>query len=144
MGHRHPSQLKNPDIAHARARWLLRAELAGCEECRSEGDRDALADLTEGGVFDSLLTGFILARVPQWFTPGHPQTYPATAHGLAPVDERDFWHSPTQDCLRVCTVDKRGKDVDTRPALRALRLMPSVHRTLVLDDVIDGLSESEV
>ena len=30
MGHRHPSKLKNSDVSHARARWLLRAELEGC------------------------------------------------------------------------------------------------------------------
>ncbi|MEE2045299.1 hypothetical protein Q7689_18290 [Nocardiopsis tropica] len=144
MGHRHPSRLKNSEVGHARARWLLRAELAGCEECRGEGDREALADLASEGVFDSLLTGFVLARVQQWRVPGRPPRYPATVYRLAPVDERDFWREPTQHCMRVCTVaGARGSSVDTVPALRELRLMSTADRASVLDDVIDGLCEDE-
>ncbi|MEE2039772.1 hypothetical protein Q8791_21365 [Nocardiopsis sp. CT-R113] len=144
MGHRHPSRLKNSEVSHARARWLLRAELAGCEECRGEGDREALADLASGGVFDSLITGFVLSRVQQWRVPGRAPEYPATVYRIAPVDERDFWRESTQHCMRVCTVEgARGSSVDTVPALRELRLMSTADRTFVLDDIIDGLSEDE-
>ncbi|MDE3724538.1 MULTISPECIES: hypothetical protein [Nocardiopsis] len=144
MGHRHPSKLKNTEVGHARARWLLRAELAGCAECRTEGDREALGDLAEEGVFDSFITGFVLARVPQWRPPGRTPRYPATVYRLAPVDERDFWRAPTQHCMRLCTVEgPRGTRVDTLPALKELRLMSLRDRSLVLGDLIDGLSEDE-
>ncbi|WP_460754198.1 hypothetical protein [Nocardiopsis oceani] len=144
MGHRHPSKLKNPEVSHARARWLLRAELAGCDACRAEGDKDALADLASEGVFDSLITGFVLSRVQQWHSPSRPSQYPATVYRIAPIDERDFWQAPTQHCMRVCTVTgAEGDSVDTVPALRELRLMSTVDRTLVLDDIIDGLAETE-
>ncbi|WP_017585778.1 hypothetical protein [Nocardiopsis ganjiahuensis] len=144
MGHRHPSKLKNPEVSHARARWLLRAELAGCDACRAEGDEDALSDLASGGVFDSLITGFVLSRVQQWHSPSRPSQYPATVYRIASIDERDFWQPPTQHCMRVCTVTgAEGDGVDTVPALRELRLMSTADRSLVLDDVIDGLAETE-
>ncbi|WP_026116643.1 hypothetical protein [Nocardiopsis valliformis] len=144
MGHRHPSKLKNPEVSHARARWLLRAELAGCDACRSEGDEDALSDLASGGVFDSLITGFVLSRVQQWHSPSRPSQYPATVYRIAPIHERDFWRPPTQHCMRVCTVTgSGGNGVDTVPALRELRLMSTADRALVLDDIIDGLAETE-
>lgn len=142
MGHRHPSRLKNPEVGHARARWLLRAELAGCDACRAEGDRDALTDLASDGVFDSLITGFVLARVQRWHSPSRPSQYPATVYRIAPIDERDFWWAPTQHCMRVCTVTG-PEGVDTVPALRELRLMSGSDRSLVLDDIIDGLAETE-
>src|SRR5699024_12194220 len=82
MGHRHPSKLRNSEVSHARARWLLRAELAGCQECRTEGDREVLADLSVGGMFDSLITGFVLARVQQWRAPGRTPRYPATVYRI--------------------------------------------------------------
>ncbi|MCY9786456.1 hypothetical protein KIK06_21425 [Nocardiopsis sp. EMB25] len=144
MGHRHPSTLKNSEVSHARARWLLRAELACCSECRAEGDREAVADLAAGGVFDSLITGFVLARVEQWYSPSRPPRYPATVYSIAPIDERDFWQATTQHCMRVCMVEgARGERVDTRPALKELTLMSVRDRTLVLDDIIDGLCENE-
>ncbi|WP_150243008.1 hypothetical protein [Nocardiopsis quinghaiensis] len=144
MGHRHPSKLKNPEVSHARARWLLRAELDGCEECQREGDREALTDLVFGGVFDSLLTGFVLARTQQWYSPSRPVQYPATVYRIAPIDERDFWREPTQHCMRVCTVQgPRGTSVDTVPALKELRMMSMGDRGFVLDDVVDGLAETE-
>ncbi|WP_026117352.1 hypothetical protein [Nocardiopsis alkaliphila] len=142
MGHRHPSKLKNPEVGHARARWLLRAELAGCDACRIEGDKDALADLASDGVFDSLLTGFVLARVQRWHSHSRPSRYPATVYRIAPIHERDFWRAPTQHCMRVCTVTGT-EGVDTVPALRELRLMSNTDRALVLDDIIDGLAETE-
>lgn len=144
MGHRHPSKLKNAEVSHARARWLLRAELAGCVECRAEGDRDALSDLVSGGVFDSLITGFVLVRVQKWHSPRRSPQYPATVYRLAPMDERDFWRAPTQHCMRVCTVEgARGTSVETLPALKELRLMSMRQRLIVLDDIMDGLSEDE-
>ena len=144
MGHRHPSRLRTSEVSHARARWLLRAELAGCQECRTEGDREVLADLSVGGMFDSLITGFVLARVQQWRAPGRTPRYPATVYRIAPIDERDFWRAPTQDCMRVCTVEgPRGAGVDTLPALKELRLMSVNDRSFVLDDIIDGLTEDE-
>ncbi len=144
MGHRHPSKLKNSEVSHARARWLLRAELDGCDECRREGDREALTDLAVGGVFDSLLTGFVLSRTQHWYSPSRPVPYPATVYRIAPVDERDFWRQPTQHCMRVCTVQgSEGTSVDTVPALKELRLMSTDHRRTVLDDVMDGLAETE-
>ncbi|WP_159942400.1 MULTISPECIES: hypothetical protein [unclassified Nocardiopsis] len=145
MGHRHPSKLRNSDVAHARARWLLRAELDGCDACLREGDREALADLASGGVFDSLLTGFVLARAQRWHSPSRPVQYPATVYRIAPIDERDFWRGPTQHCMRVCTIrGSRGTSVDTGPALKELRQMSMEDRKLVLDDVVDGLAETEV
>ncbi|OLT29458.1 hypothetical protein BJF83_11095 [Nocardiopsis sp. CNR-923] len=144
MGHRHPSKLKNSEVSHARARWLLRAELACCDECCTEGNREAVTDLAKGGVFDSLITGFVLARVQRWYSPSRPQRYPATVYGIAPIDQRDFWQPTTQHCMRVCVVEgARGTRVDTRPALKELTLMSTRDRTLVLDDVIDGLCEDE-
>lgn len=144
MGHRHPSKLRTTEVSHARARWLLRAELAGCQECRFEGDGEALHDLASGGMFDSLITGFVLARVQQWRSPGRTPRYPANVYRIAPIDERDFWRVPTQHCMRVCTVESaRATSVDTLPALRELRLMSEDDRALVLDDIIDGLSEDE-
>lgn len=144
MGHRHPSKLKNSEVGHARARWLLRAELAGCVECRREGDKAALADLAPGGMFDSLLTGFALSRVERWRTPGRQPRYPATVYRLATGCERGFWRRPTRDCLRLCTVrGARGGRVDTGPALCELRVMSMNDRSLVLDDIIDALSEDE-
>ncbi|MBB6122084.1 hypothetical protein [Nocardiopsis algeriensis] len=144
MGHRHPSKLNNTEVSHARARWLLRAELAGCPECRTEGDREALEDLAARGVFDSLMTGFVLARLQHWRSPVRRPEYPATAYRLAPVGERDFWRGPTQHCMRVCLVEGPcGTSVDTASALRELRLMPMRDRALVLDDIMDGLSEDE-
>ena len=142
MGHRHPSKLKNQEVGHARARWLLRAEPAGCDDCRAEGDEDALSDLASGGIFDSLLTGFVLSRVQRWHSPGRPSRYPTTVYRVAPMDERELWWVPTRHCMRVCTVTA-SQEVDTVPALRELRLMSVPDRALVLDDVIDGLAETE-
>ena len=144
MGHRHPSRLKNSDVGHARARRLLRAELVGCRECRCEGDRDALADLAPGGVFDSLLTGFVLVRARQWHSPSGSGGYPATAYRIAPVDERDSWRKPTRHRMRVCTVKgPRGTGVDTGAALKEPRPMPAEDRGLVLNDLMDGPAETE-
>lgn len=131
-------------MSHARARWLLRAELDGCDECREEGDREALRDLAAGGVFDSLLTGFVMARAQSWHSPSRPVQYPATVYRIAPVDERDFWREPTQHCMRVCTVQGApDTSVDTVPALKELRLMSMGDRRFVLDDLMDGLAEAE-
>ncbi|WP_285730350.1 hypothetical protein [Nocardiopsis sp. ATB16-24] len=144
MGHRHPSRLGNSDVGHARARRLLRAALVGCEECQYEGARDALADLAPGGVFDSLLTGFVLVRARQWHSSSGPVGHPATVYHIAPVDERDFWREPTRHCMRMCTVQgPQGAGVETGPALKELRLMPVEDRGLVLDDLMDGLAEME-
>ncbi|MFD3684249.1 hypothetical protein ACFWTE_05435 [Nocardiopsis sp. NPDC058631] len=146
MGHRHPSKLKNSDVSHARARWLLRAELEGCGDCRTEGDKDAVSDLTEMGVMDSLLTGYVTSRVSAWHSHGRPAALPATVYSLAPVSERVRWNTPTQHCMRVCTVEPgphRETAVDTAPALRELRLMPTGDRRRVLDDIVDGLAETE-
>ncbi|WP_028648508.1 hypothetical protein [Nocardiopsis sp. CNT312] len=144
MGHRHPSTLRNSEVGHARARWLLRAELACCTQCRAEGDREAVADLSVNGMFDSLIVGFVLARLDQWSASSAPPRYPAVFYTLAPVDERDFWQPTTQHCMRVCVVKKASPlGVETFPVLRELRLMPMADRGRVLDDIVDGLCESE-
>ncbi|MDS1270228.1 hypothetical protein RIF23_07965 [Lipingzhangella sp. LS1_29] len=144
MGHRHPGRLYNAEVEHPRARWLLRAELANCSVCRIAGDREALADPCPGGMFDSLLQGFVLARTARWLSPQHRPTFPAAVYTLAPADERAAWTIPTRECLKMCVVrGSAGSTVDTTAVLAELTLMSHRHRALVLDDVIDGLTESE-
>ncbi|GAB3214338.1 hypothetical protein GCM10027294_53960 [Marinactinospora endophytica] len=142
MGHRHPSKLENAEIAHARARWLLRAELAYCKECMLEGEKEALSDLTPGGLFDSLWRGWVLQQVARWRNPRHKATFPAMAYDLAPPQELALLHVLTRDCLRVCSVHgARGTRVDSSAVLEGLGHMSRNDRSLVLDDVLDGLAE---
>lgn len=143
MGHRHPGKLHNAEVDHARARWILRVELAGCAECRAEGDTDALGDLAPGGIFDALLRGYVLTKRQRWNSAKHRRRYPALVYDIAPDDQRRIWNIPTRECMRICAMTRNGTDVDTGPVLEELRCMSTEDRELVLDDLIDGLTEDE-
>lgn len=144
MGHRHPGKLNNAEVEHGRARWMLRVELAGCEECREEGDGNALHDLAPGGIFDALLRGYVLAKKQHWTAAKHRRRYPAMVYEIAPDDQRRAWNIPTRECMRLCVLTRNGSAVESGPVLEELRSMTLEERGLVLDDVIDGLAEEEV
>ncbi|NYE49553.1 hypothetical protein HDA32_004673 [Spinactinospora alkalitolerans] len=142
MGHRHPSRLQDAEIAHPRARWLLRAELAYCKECMNQGEKEALSDLRPEGMFDSLWQGWILQQVAKWRDPKRKSAFPAMVSGLAPPHEVASLHILTRECMWLCSVHgARGTKVDSSAVLDALSQMSRNDRSLVLDDVLDGLAE---
>lgn len=140
MGHRHPARLPD-EVEHGGARRLLRAELAGCRECTDAGDAEALADLAPQGIMDSLLRGYISARVPAWLRATQARL-PSTVYQLAPPDEVSSWSLPTREVMRSCTVrTRRGGRMDTAPALEELALLEEERRQEVLDDLLDRITE---
>ncbi|MDA8369146.1 MAG: hypothetical protein M0026_04680 [Nocardiopsaceae bacterium] len=142
MAHRHPSKLNAEHVTHPAARRLLKAELANCDECRHLADQDAQADLEPGGIFDSLLHGFVLARHELWRT--RHTRYPVNLYELAPPNELGFLNIPTRETARLCVIKGRAGDrVDTSDALHELRLLVDKDLSLVLDDMIDGILDQE-
>ncbi|MFC7329500.1 hypothetical protein [Marinactinospora rubrisoli] len=141
MGHRHPTKL-DIEMRHPRARWLLRAELAYCRECTREGEREALADLASGGMFDALWQEWVRQTVRRCRDKRHPPTYPALAAELITPEERRHLNAGTRECLTVCVVRGRhGNRVESEHVLEALADLSQEERARVLDDVLDGLAE---
>src|SRR5690625_1171785 len=121
MAHRHPSKLNAEHVEHPRARSLLKAELANCAECRGFSNEEALADTERGGIFESLLRGFVTKQAERWRTP--TTTYPVVLYSLVPPDEAKHWTPPTREVARMCVVKSRRGKISTIDALTEARLL---------------------
>ncbi|WP_046471491.1 hypothetical protein [Allosalinactinospora lopnorensis] len=142
MAHRHPSKLNAEHVDHPRARSLLKAELANCAECRETGNSEALADVERGGIFDSLLKGFVIKQAERWRT--RHTRYPVSLYSLLPPDEVKRWAAPTRNVALMCVIKyRRAHRINTQDALSELRRLYDDDRALVLDDVVDGLIDDE-
>ncbi|RNL84809.1 hypothetical protein [Halostreptopolyspora alba] len=141
MAHRHPSKLNAEYVEHPRARSLLKAELANCAECRDASNDEALANTDRGGIFDSLLRGFVSKQAERWRTP--TTTYPVILYELVPPDEAKQWATPTREVARMCVIKNRRGKISTNDALTEARLLDVDERGRVLDDIVDGLLDDE-
>ncbi|MBB4931922.1 hypothetical protein F4561_002742 [Lipingzhangella halophila] len=141
MAHRHPSKLNAEYVEHPRARSLLKAELANCAECRDASNEEVLDDMERGGIFESLLRGFVAKQSERWRTT--TTTYPVILHELVPPDEAKHWATPTREVVRMCVIKSRRGKISTSDALTEARLLDVDDRSRVLDDLVDGLLDDE-